>query len=141
VIREGLGILVGEGLVAKEQGRGTFVKAFDCKRLETDPTFPSFSNRADIYVLRVAVEMAAAGIAAENATDEDLAKLEEIADIGEPEVKQGMMAYEMRFHQALLRASHNPTLQQFRDLISESLRLKAYDINVPIFGEEEAKGS
>ena len=137
VIREALSTLSDEGIVVREQGRGTFVRSMVGDGLANDHLtfFPSIPNRADIYALRIAIEMAAAAIAAENATDEELAELKEIADFKERDFGQGMMAYEIRFHRALLRATHNPTLQRFADHVTEALRLKAYDINIPVFGE------
>ncbi len=137
VIREALAVLVGEGAVTREQGRGTFVRTVDTNPLENGhlDVFPSISNRTDIYALRISVEMAAVGIAAENATEEDLAHLKAIADFKALDLDQGMMAYEIRFHRALLRATHNPVLQRCADLITEALRLKAYDIDSPVFGE------
>ncbi len=137
VVREALAVLVGEGAVTRQQGRGTFVRTVDTNPLENGhlDVFPSISNRTDIYALRISVEMAAAGMAAENATEEDLAHLKAIADFKAPDLDQGMMAYEIRFHRALLRAAHSPTLLQFEHLIVEALRLKAYDIDIPVFGE------
>ena len=137
VIREALSALVAEGIVVRQQGRGTFVRSaigeFPADGHLT--FFPSIPNRADIYALRVSIETAAVAFAAENATDEDLAELKTIADFKERDFDQGMMAYEIRFHRALLRATHNPTLQRFADIVTEALRLKAYDIDIPIFGE------
>ena len=137
VVREALAVLVGEGVVTRQQGRGTFVRTVDISPLENGhlDVFPSISNRTDIYALRISVEMAAAGMAAENATEEDLADLSEIADFKALDFDQGMMAYEIRFHRAVLRATHNPVLQRCADLITEALRLKAYDIDIPVFGE------
>ncbi len=143
VIREALAVLVGKGTISRKQGRGTFVRNVDTGHIQSGhlDLFPSISSRADIYALRVSVEMAAAGMAAENATDKDLAHLNDIADFNASDRDQGMMAYEIRFHRALLRATHNPTLQRFADLIAEALRLKAYDINIPVFGERPAAQS
>ncbi len=137
VIREALSILVAEDIIVREQGRGTFVRSMAGIGHENGhlSVFPSISSRSDIYALRISVEMAAAAFAAENATDEDLSELKAIADFKECDFGQGMMAYEIRFHRALLRATHNPMLEEFSDLIAEALRLKAYDINIPVFGE------
>ena len=128
---------MAEGIVVRQQGRGTFVRSTvgignGHGHLSV---FPSISSRSDIYALRISVEMAAVAFAAENATEDDLSELKAIADFKERDFGQGMMAYEIRFHRALLRATHNPTLQRFADVVTEALRLKAYDINIPIFGE------
>ena len=137
VIREALTALASEGVVVREQGRGTFIRS----TVGNGPGngrlsfFPSISSRSDVYALRVCVEMAAVGMVAENATEDDLSDLKAIADFKERDFDQGMMAYEIRFHRALLRATHNPVLQRCADLITEALRLKAYDIDIPVFGE------
>ncbi|MDE2999479.1 MAG: FCD domain-containing protein [Gemmatimonadota bacterium] len=137
VIREALSILASEDIVVREQGRGTFVRSTVGMGNGDGhlSVFPSISSRSDIYALRIAVEMAAAALAAENATEEDLSELKSIADFKEHDFGQGMMSYEIRFHRALLRATHNPMLKGFEDLIAEALRLKAYDIDIPVFGE------
>ena len=131
VIREAMSLLAGEGIVGKQQGLGVFVRAFDRNRLQDGELvlFPSSFSKADIYALRVAIEMGAICFATEYATDEDLTELQKMAELRAPEVEQGMMACDIHFHLTILKATHNELFQQFDQLIAEAIRLKAYDRN------------
>lgn len=128
VIREAVSRLAGEGIVGKQQGRGIFIRAFDRERLHgQNDGFPSFYSKTDICTLRCAIEMGAVCLAAEYATEEDLIKLQEIVEFKVPEAEPSMMGYDIRFHLALLRATHNEILQQLDYLLIEGIRLKVYD--------------
>ena len=78
VIREALSTLVGEGIIDKQQGRGTFVKALDPNCLRDEQVLISINNIVELYRLRSAIEVGAISLAAVYATDEDLAELQKI---------------------------------------------------------------
>lgn len=127
VVREALGILTGEGIVNKRHGLGAFVQSFDRQRVLSElamaPT--RFPDATDLHEARCAIEYGIACIAAEKATDKDLATLQECIAAMQQSADQGEspVAADLSFHQALLRATHNETLQSLGYLIAESIRL------------------
>jgi len=129
VVREALNILTGEGMVLKEHGRGSFVRAFDRQRLEAETVVaPHFPDPVALFEARCAIEVGNMYIVARRATDEDLATLQDIVDDMEQKARQGEgpSAPDIVFHLTLLRATHNETLQRFAYLIRESLRRNVY---------------
>ncbi len=129
VIREALSVLVGEGIVDKQHGRGAFIKAFDPNRLRDDLVLIFTENIADLYRLRCALEVGSISLAAIYATDEDFAKLKKIVEDMHPKAarEESMAAEEIRFHLALLRASHSEVFQEQEYLVVEAIRFKMYD--------------
>ena len=129
VIREALSTLVGEGIIDKQQGRGTFVKALDPNCLRDEQVLISINNIVELYRLRSAIEVGAVSLAAIYATDEDLAELQKIIKDMQPKAARGdsLVAEEMRFHLALLRASHSEVFQEQEYLVVEAIRFKMYD--------------
>ena len=130
VIREALDVLVSEGIVAKQQGRGIFLNAFEEHRLRDEPATGVllFRDRSYLYDVRVAIEMGSACLAAENATEADLADLEAIVDsmLSRIRRKESLAAEDMQFHLSLLRATHTRAFQKLDHLVAEALRLKLY---------------
>ena len=132
VIREALSVLVDEGIIVKEHGRGAFLRTFDRKRLQAGdvPLSPQFSHSADLREARHAIEIGVMPIVVERATEEDLAKLQKIVDSMRQEAERGasLASADLLFHRSLLRATHNEALQQFDALIGESIRHSVYDL-------------
>jgi len=130
VIREALSVLSGEGIVSKEQGRGVFLNSFDPESLQAKAalSLPVFERMTDSFEVRCALEVGVASIAARHATEEDIAELQAIIDEMTPKHQRGesMASEEIRFHLALLRATHNETLQQLEHLLMECIRFKMY---------------
>ena len=127
VLREALGALTGEGLVVKRHGLGTFVQPFDRQRLlaELANAPVEFPNAADLHQARLAIECGAAYVAAQRATAADVAALQaHITALEDASAQDSSpVAADLGFHQALLRATHNETLQSLSYLIAESVRL------------------
>lgn len=113
-LREAIQKLVSRGLLNSRQGGGTFVT----DRLDAafaDPwqalidTHPTLQG--DLFEFRFVIEAAAAGLAAERATDADLASLGNALDRldaayhGDDRASQ--VAADVDFHQAVAEASHN----------------------------------
>ena len=78
----------------------------------------------DLQDLRRVVEPAAVKLAALRATPEDIASIEEAYAGMKQAVTQGgdYVTYDLRFHQGLLRASHNRMLVQMSKALSALLR-------------------
>ncbi|CAD5373825.1 GntR family transcriptional regulator [Rubrivivax sp. A210] len=78
----------------------------------------------DLQELRRVVEPAGARLAAERATPADLAEIEAAWDGMRQAITQGgdYVAHDLRFHQGLLRASHNRMLVQMGQALGALLR-------------------
>jgi len=78
----------------------------------------------DLQELRRVVEPAAVRLAAERATAEDIALIEEAYEGMKKAVEQGgdYVSHDMRFHQGLLQASHNRMLIQMSKALNALLR-------------------
>jgi len=132
VVREALGLLVGEGLIVKHHGRGAFVQAFDREQLIADLLVPAAMTSvrpSDLHKARCAIEIGAMYLVAEYATEEEIAQLQNILETMKRKLAAGasISVEDLAFHQTLLRATHNDTLQAFSYLIAESVRLAIYD--------------
>lgn len=132
VVRGSLNILVGEGIVAKQHGRGNYVRAFDRERVRTELVVPPtpFSKPADLLQARCAIEIGMMPIAVAQATEEDLTAMQNAIDALKRNVEQGGSATpdDLRFHRTLLAATHNEILQHLEHMITESIRIRVYHL-------------
>ncbi|HVE53884.1 MAG TPA: FadR/GntR family transcriptional regulator [Ramlibacter sp.] len=131
VVREAVKSLVAKGLVTTGPKVGTKVLAPEYWNW-FDPDVIVWQSKAgltrgflrDLQELRRVIEPAAVRIAAERATPADIAEIE-IAFAGmKKAVEQGgdYVAYDLRFHQGLLRACHNRMMVQMSKALSALLR-------------------
>jgi DNA-binding FadR family transcriptional regulator len=131
VVREALGMLVGEGLIVKRHGRGAFVRALDRERLAAEVLAPAGQPYApaDLHTARCALEIGAILLAARHADDADLQALQALMASMKERLAHGdpLVPDDLRFHEVLLRATHNPILIQLEYLIAESIRLAVYE--------------
>lgn len=112
-VREALQTLAGEGLVRTVSGRGAYVATFDV------PTVGHLSE------VRSALECAAANLAAQRASEQDLDQLElflvrtkdALGDTGLPYPR------DLDFHQQILKLSGNPKLVETARGIALQLQL------------------
>lgn len=117
VIREAMAALRSEGLVTSRQGSGVFVDAPD-----GNPTFRiapgevrSLAEVGHVLQLRLAVEVEAAGLAAQHRTAEDLeamvghlAAIDAAIPAGESAVQS-----DFAFHRAISTSTGNPYFERF----------------------------
>jgi GntR family transcriptional repressor for pyruvate dehydrogenase complex len=117
VIREAMASLRSEGLVVSRQGSGVFVADHGANR-----TFRIVSDEVrslvevlNVLQLRLAVEVEAAGLAAEQRTAEDLAQMRHWLDTIDASIAAGGSAIEadFAFHRAISSATHNPYFERF----------------------------
>ncbi|MEU8343912.1 DNA-binding transcriptional regulator, FadR family [Actinomadura meyerae] len=117
-VREALRALAGAGLVQARQGAGVFVIA-----TEPDEDWPARLRRAsvaDVYEIRMMLEVRAAELAAERRTDADLDALR--AALGARDAAfagpstEGFIDADIALHTAVVAAAHNPVLA---DLFAE----------------------
>jgi len=131
VVRESIKSLVAKGLIVTGPKVGTRVLPsdqwnwFDADVITWQAVAgltPEFIR--DLQDLRRVVEPAAVRLAAVRATAEDLASIEAAYAGMKHAVTQGgdYVTYDLRFHQGLLRASHNRMLGQMGKALSALLR-------------------
>ncbi len=131
VVREAVKSLIAKGLVSTGPKVGTRVLSEDQWNW-FDPDVIAWKSKAgltrdflrDLQDLRRVMEPAAVRLAAGRATREDLEEIE-TAFAGMREAAQGggdYVAWDLRFHQGLLRASHNRMIVQMSKVLSALLR-------------------
>lgn len=131
VTREAVKMLTAKGLLSARTRRGTVVQPTSSWNLfDSDVLSWLLERQFSIELLghfnqlRIAIEPAAAALAARNADEDSLASIDEgfarmvAADRGEDDALEADIA----FHLAILRASGNPFYAQFCDVVSTALR-------------------
>ena len=114
-VREAIGSLVQAGILRREQGRGTFVvSASDLRSSVTRRA--ADTSRRDSLELRLALDAAAAQLAAVRRTPADAARLETLVR-QRREAWERADAYERvradsALHRAVVEATHNALLQE-----------------------------
>ena len=130
VLREAMKVLSEKGMVESRPRSGTRVRARSDWNL-VDPDVIAWRREAgpDLEFLRhlsevrLVVETAAARMAAERATDADLARILELIGVMETSIGDvdRYAAADLELHAAILHATHNPLLAQLADTLSEGL--------------------
>lgn len=124
VVREAMSRLKSDELIETRQGLGAFVSAVPGRglfRLESDPA--AVRDLRNIFQLRVAVEGAAAGLAAVSATRGELAAMRRaLRDMmnASPGRHDDVEA-DNRFHAAIAKASRNPYFDRFLTFLGANL--------------------
>jgi GntR family galactonate operon transcriptional repressor len=131
-LREALKVLAAKGLVGARQRRGTFVRDRSEWNLLDGDVLRWRGEAGDTRILlrdlaevRATVEPAAAGLAALRRDGADLAELEaaliEMADAGDPSAE---VAADLRWHRALLAATHNELFAGMDVFLEPALRVR-----------------
>ncbi|GLZ13994.1 GntR family transcriptional regulator [Actinomadura sp. NBRC 104425] len=111
-VREAIRALAGAGLVRTRQGAGVFVVATE--PVEDFATRLRRASVADVYEIRLMVEIRAAELAAERRTDADIAAMDaRLAARREAEASGDDAAFidaDIALHVAVVSAAHNPVL-------------------------------
>jgi GntR family transcriptional regulator, transcriptional repressor for pyruvate dehydrogenase complex len=128
-VRTGLHLLKAMGVVEMRSGLGSYI-APSPPNLELEPlsllaALQSFTS-AETLVARRLLEVGLAGLAAKNATENDLASLaEEVTDMyASLDNRSQYLLHDIRFHRALATAAGNPVLATLTDMVSAVL----YDV-------------
>lgn len=138
-VRDAIKVLSGMGLVRTARRYGTRVRPVEeWKLLDGDlvawhePSHPRIKRMyAETTELRTIIEPAAAALAAERATDDQIQKLLQSAYAmhpGEGDL-QTLFAADCQFHVTLLDATQNNVMQQMRQIILTMLRI-SYEFGV-----------
>jgi GntR family transcriptional regulator, transcriptional repressor for pyruvate dehydrogenase complex len=140
-MREALRVLEAMGLVEIKKGTqgGVFIAEVDMKTtIHSIMNFLHFRSVSirDITMLRFAIEPSAAHLAAIHATDKDLERLRELAEITEAD-EMDEPSKEISFHRYLARMSQNPLLILIMDFVDNLLRDAKYKLELnPEFYQE-----
>ena len=131
VVRESIKSLVAKGLIQTGPKVGTRVLPSEQWNW-FDPDVIAWQSKSgltpsfirDLQELRRVVEPAAVKLAAERATETDITDIEDAFTGMKHAVEEGgdYVKYDLRFHQGLLRASHNRMLVQMSKALSALLR-------------------
>lgn len=129
-VREALRILMSRNIVTIRQGSGTFVS--DKNGVADDPLgFSLIEDRRklteDLIQVRVMLEPPLAALAAQNATEKDILKLENILlDLEEAmEKREDYAEKDCRFHSQIARCSHNVVMVNLLPVITHGVRVFA----------------
>ena len=128
VLREALGILVGEGIITKQPGKGIFVLPFD-----RDQVRASFSltieeqpaHTGELQELRRTIEVGALSLSIPRITPAEIDRLRELVQTMQEKLAKGISiaSEDAEFHLVLLDATSNSLIVQFRFLIEEMVRV------------------
>lgn len=125
-VREALRRLEADGFLAFEPHRGMIVVQLDHQSV------------MELYAMREALEGTAAGLAAQHASEAEIAVLIEML-AHEPalfEAPDRLAAHNLQFHQALFRAAHNRYLLKTANALRDSMALmRGTTMAVPGRGE------
>jgi len=126
ILREALKILKERGLIELRSGDGIYVVEPEVTILkDMVKRFLSFENitKKNLFEFRLAIEIAACGLAAKNSSSDDIEIMENI--LKEMEAKyedfKAWSNYELDFHLAVVKASGNPLFFTFLSPISNLL--------------------
>jgi GntR family transcriptional repressor for pyruvate dehydrogenase complex len=127
VVREAIRNLGGRGIIDARPGRGLTVAAVRSETVRQSMSLflrarPSWDYES-VHEVRQMVEVDAAGLAADRATDAEIAELErvcaEMAAVIEDTERASVV--DMQFHRLLARATHNDLVGIMLDAIADSL--------------------
>lgn len=111
-IREAVRQLASEGLLELQPKRGAFVRSFSEQEL------------ADLYSVRIALEVLAASSAAENRTDDQLAALRASVARAETELAAGApYPVDLDLHRLVVDAAKNTPLAWMLSLVNQQIQL------------------
>lgn len=133
-VREAFRVFQLLGVTESAPGRGTYLANTAPLMLITDwSRYSEVKSVSGIIEARIVLESATVRLAAERATDEDLAKLQEAVDRGRAALgnAEASIQASLDFHMAVAEATHNETLLLINRLLRafyyESTRLSRRD--------------
>jgi GntR family transcriptional regulator, transcriptional repressor for pyruvate dehydrogenase complex len=144
VIREAVRSLAAKGLLRVTSGRGVEVREVGSSHVADSMRLlvrgSDGLDYAKVHEVRTAVEVQTAGLAAERASPEDIARLSQLCEEFERSLKEGDAAraseLDFQFHRELTRATDNELLLAMLDSISDVLReVRSQSMTQPHVGE------
>lgn len=125
-IREAIRALVSKDILYIKRGSGTFITGK--KAADEDPLGLSLINNKiklakDLLEVRFMIEPKIAGLAAENATKEEIEEIGILCDLVDKYILEGKehMEVDIKFHEAIARSSKNTVVAQLVPIINKSI--------------------
>lgn len=131
IVREATKILIAKGLLNSKPKVGTIVQSKDRWNL-LDPdvlgwvtqSLPATQFLDMLFEARLAIEPSAAALAAEKATDEDIARIAgAFEDMASAPTVADSVEPDVRFHQAILDATHNDVIRYIGHTLHNALAI------------------
>lgn len=140
VVREAISALKADGLVTTRQGAGAFVANDESRvpfRLELSGPI-TLETILDVMELRQSVEIEAAALAAERATQKQHLQIRKAVEDMETAIASGESAIleDFAFHQAIASATNNPRFEQFLGFLGRQL-IPRQSIRAEVFSGED----
>jgi GntR family transcriptional repressor for pyruvate dehydrogenase complex len=145
VVREAIRSLAARGLLRVTSGRGVEVRELGSSNVADSMRLlvrgHDGLDYGKVHEVRTAVEVQTAGLAAERAKPEDIARLRQLCEEYERSLKGGDLTraseLDFQFHRELTRATDNELLLAMLDSISDVLReVRTQVMTQPHVGEE-----
>lgn len=148
-LREAIRILVSEGILVVERGKGTFVVKQLDRLTHSGIAMQDFVDMKvtlrDLYEVRMIFEPEAAALACKRASDEEITHILQLGEECQRHLKDNptgkeRIESESAFHGAILKASHNDFISRFMPMLTETLeRTFALDFNLDVIAENAYK--
>lgn len=123
-VREALSRLRLDGLIASRRGSGSYVLRRPDRNIKRFAAIESIADVQRCFAFRIALESAAAGLAAELRTPRDLAEIERSYQRLETIMEYELAVEEdLQFHLAITRASQNVFFVTALEMIAEQMRV------------------
>ncbi|WP_075217719.1 FadR/GntR family transcriptional regulator [Mongoliimonas terrestris] len=120
VVREAIAVLAADGLVQARQGAGVFVLEKPRDGLGLMPDLPNrLTAVLDVLEVRMAVEIEAAGLAAQRRTGAQEAEIREAFERFNQDLEAGLPTgnADFAFHRAIAEATNNPYYVEILDVL------------------------
>lgn len=123
-LREAIRVLVTNGVLEIQRGRGTFVKEKDgVDSKEFQLLTSARTNAKDLYEMRLIFEPEAAYLAAKRASDMELKRIISLGKQVEEKIKNGedRTEVEQSFHKSIAKATHNEFMNKLMPVIYQAI--------------------
>jgi GntR family transcriptional regulator, transcriptional repressor for pyruvate dehydrogenase complex len=143
-IREAVKVLESSGFIRIEHGRGMFVAASQSSLLDMRPYFQNMGVGSIIALCeaRRILEPELAALAAERGTDAEHQEIQQQAVLMDQlkQANQNFLEPDLKFHQDIARAAHNPVLERMMDGVNDLLlESRKYTLHHPGLRERATK--
>jgi len=125
-VREALRSLESQGFIESRQGDGTYIASQPVEALVRPLASVIFTEKDDqmeLFEMRRMIEPDLAYLAAERATEEEIAMMEKVLDLQEDQIARGEYGTDVdrNFHYIMARAARNKALLRITDNIIDLL--------------------
>lgn len=140
-LREALKQLEVIGVVKIKHGSGVYVRSNEDILLVSNPVFGGVVSKKlmlDLIESRIAIETKSVGLAARNATEEQLESMAALLQRAEEHLDDDdeLNASNMGFHQEIVKASGNTVLAQLQDVLTNFFQ-REQRVILDIYGSRE----